>query len=57
MIGDLEENSFSGVEEAEELNCSKMGVNRKASSEYRELEEDIFQGWKIKKDHLFLWIF
>lgn len=57
MIGDLEENSFSATEKAEELNCSKMGVNRKARSGYRKLLEEIFQGWKIQKVHLFLLIF
>ena len=36
MIGDLEKKSSSGVEETG-LNCSKTGVNRKASHEYRKL--------------------
>lgn len=44
----FEENSFGGVEEVEELNCRKTGVNRRARSEYRKLLEEICQ-----KSHLF----
>ena len=47
----------AGVEEAEELNCSKMGVNKTARGEFRKLSEGIYQGWTMKKAHLFLLIF